>query len=126
LFVEPEFEILIVSEQQQVLVNSDKEYLSRVIVNFLRNAKESGATRIEFRVTMTEAEIVLDIINNGNPISESDKSKIFERSFTTKKDGMGLGLFLSKRYMEQIGGSLELISSNNDSTHFRLSFKGIK
>jgi two-component system nitrogen regulation sensor histidine kinase NtrY len=126
LFVEPEFEILIVSEQQQVLVNSDKEYLSRVIVNFLRNAKESGATRIEFRVTMTEAEIVLDIINNGNPISESDKSKIFERSFTTKKDGMGLGLFLSKRYMEQIGGSLELISSNNDRTHFRLSFKGIK
>jgi signal transduction histidine kinase len=54
LFVEPEFEIKIISEKQQVVVNSDKEYLSRVIVNFLRNAKESNATEIQFEITMDD------------------------------------------------------------------------
>jgi len=126
LFVEPEFEIKIISEKQQVVVNSDKEYLSRVIVNFLRNAKESNATEIQFEIISDNSDIILDIINNGNPISESDKNKIFKRSFTTKKDGMGLGLFLSKRYMEQIGGSLDLIDSDETHTYFRLIFKRIK
>ena len=125
LFLEPEFEIKIISVEQKVEVNSDKEYLSRVIVNFIRNAKESNATYIEFNITLNETAIILDISNNGNSIPESDKSKIFERSFTTKKDGMGLGLFLSKRYMEQIGGNLELIDSNDNQTIFRLTFNRI-
>ncbi len=122
VFSDSEFSIEIHSENNSVFINSDKEYLGRVIVNFIRNAKESGARNVVFTIAEREKSVILEIENDGAEIPEEIKNRIFERSFTTKPDGMGIGLYLSKRFMEQSGGSVKLLRSDKTKTIFELKF----
>ncbi len=122
VFTDSDFSISVISPSKPIFINSDKEYLGRVLVNFIRNAKESGAKNIEFLFSESEENIILEIKNNGAKIPDEIKEKIFERSFTTKPDGMGIGLYLSKRFLEQSGGSVTLLRSDNNETIFKLTF----
>ncbi len=125
LFIEPRFNIKINHENEKEFVNSDKEYLSRVIVNFIRNAKESNANELHFNISRDEENIIIQIKNNGAPIPTENFDKIFKRSFTTKPDGMGIGLYLSKRFIEQTGGSISLLYSNSYETVFQITLPKI-
>jgi signal transduction histidine kinase len=60
------------------------------------------------------------IDDNGKGISTEYKHRIFEENFTTKIIGMGLGLKLAKKYLEDINGSIILVESSPNGTKFSI------
>ncbi len=102
----------------QVTVVTDPVLLQQVVVNLLKNAVEAGATKIK-----AEYPPALYISNNGTPIPAEVRSTIFVPFFTTKREGSGIGLSLSRQIMVRLGGNLELMeqSSTGYTTTFRLT-----
>lgn len=96
--------------------------LSQVFINLLNNACDAIEERSEKWVKVwfekSETLIIIHIEDSGPGIPEPIASKIFNPFFTTKGvgKGTGIGLSLSKRIIDDHGGSLELMKSSN--THF--------
>jgi len=91
----------------------DKVQLSQVVLNLLLNAidalKEGPATdrRIVVRIEPEGDSMVRVAVNDrGNGMPEDKLEKIFEPFYTTKSDGMGMGLTISRSIIEAHGGSL--------------------
>ena len=74
--------------------------LSQVILSILSNAievlKDIEYPKINITIDASKSEIILTICNNGKQIEKKNLSKIFEPYFSTKKEGTGIGLYLSK------------------------------
>lgn len=99
----------------------DGEKLKICFINFIINAiqamPEGGVLSVS-----TEGknnELVIEIRNNGKMIPEKDLKKIFDPFYTTKKDGTGLGLALSRLIIERHYGKIE-VSSTEKETLFRV------
>jgi len=77
-----------------------KNELSQVILAILSNAsdalKDIETPSIKILVDADDAQIMISISNNGKQIDKRDMNKIFEPYFSTKKEGTGIGLYLSK------------------------------
>ena len=100
------------------MIYADKTQLGQVAVNLLKNAREAIAGRpdgeIEIRSRIDAAEhVVIDLSNHGGAIPAEVAENIFTPFYTTKPDGSGIGLSLSRRIMQLHGGSLRL-SCNTD------------
>ncbi len=74
-----------------------------VIENLLKNALDAmeGKGSIHIRMSESNTQILIDVIDTGKGISAQNIRKVFKPGFTTKKRGWGLGLSLSKRIIEQ-------------------------
>ena len=66
------------------------------------------------------------IKDNGSGIKINDFDKIFEPLYTTKKNGSGLGLSLSRSLIYQNDGVLNLVNSDNFGTQFQISLPNIQ
>ncbi|MFA6258612.1 MAG: ATP-binding protein [Candidatus Paceibacterota bacterium] len=109
-------------------VLSDEKLLQIIINNLISNAvrysNENGIVRINIK--KDEKEFVIDIANTGEGIPEEEQSRIFSKMFraTNAKlispDGVGLGLFISKSFLEKLGGSLTFLSIPNKETIFSI------
>ena len=100
------------------MLYADKTQLGQVAGSLLKNAREAIAGRpdgeIEIRSRIDAAEhVVIDFSNNGGAIPAEVAENIFTPFYTTKPDGSGIGLSLSRRIMQLHGGSLRL-SCNTD------------
>lgn len=101
---------------------ADKEQLRRVLINLLKNAEQSipeerpGKVRIVVRRQAGRVEI--RVCDNGVGISENLREKIFQPNFTTKSSGMGLGLAICKRIIENLGGEIGFESTVGEGTEF--------
>lgn len=102
----------------------DPKLISQVIINLLKNAREalSGCDQPEVRITLSKVEsgFSITISDNGPGISEELREDIFIPFFTTKKQGTGIGLSLSRQIMKAHGGDLKLLASEKGS-RFELS-----
>ena len=58
------------------------------------------------------------ITNHGSAISEEHKHEIFNSGFTTKEEGWGIGLYMTKKNIESIGGEIKLVDSTEEKTEF--------
>ena len=65
------------------------------------------------------ASVVVE--NTGKPISIDRREQIFNEGFTTKEKGSGIGLFFSKKTIEEQNGHLRMLKSDADSTQFEVS-----
>ena len=99
-----------------IVVHTDPILLQQVVMNLVTNAMEAGATRIK-----VDSHPDLFISNNGSPIPASDRDSIFIPFFTTKHEGTGIGLALSRQIMVQQGGNLELMEQ--PETGYTVTFK---
>ena len=92
------------------LVKTDKDRIKQVIWNLLLNAMESmpagGAIKISSRVEEAPQRIEVIIEDEGHGIDEETLQKVFTPFFTTKPEGLGLGLSTSKEIVERHGGRL--------------------
>ncbi len=110
-------------------MRGDVEKLRRVIENLISNALDAlGAAktpspRIEVLggENLAGTEIWLRVIDNGPGITISDRERIWSPFFTTRQEGTGLGLALSRKTIEAHGGCLELLSDDRQGTEFILS-----
>ena len=113
-------------QPQNLLVYADEGLISRVVSNILKNAKEAVGEngRITLRAYSNAQEsVVIDITNNGPLIPDEIASHIFIPFFTTKPQGSGIGLSVSRQIMRISNGSILLLSDKTARlTTFRLIF----
>ena len=106
-----------------LLLYADESLIAHVVTNILKNAVEAGASAITIAAyTAPDDSVCIDICNNGKPIPTDEAQQIFVPFFTTKPTGSGIGLSISRQIMKQSGGSIELITSSDSTTLFRLKF----
>ncbi|MFM7699868.1 MAG: ATP-binding protein, partial [Bacteroidota bacterium] len=78
--------------------------------------KDQGEVRL--RLDLVRDELVLEMLDQGTGISEEMQGRLFELNFTTRSEGLGLGLAMSRKIVEQHGGSLGLAYSDERGTAF--------
>ena len=113
-----------VEKSEDILLYADEDQISQVLVNLIRNAIQAKATTIDItaEIDLNEA-VIVNISNNGNPISKENYEDIFVPFYTTKQEGTGVGLSLSRQIMRLHNGSISLVCSNEKNTVFKLQFK---
>lgn len=113
-------------EDESIKILLDPILIEQVLINLLKNAKEALETTKNPEITVTvkaEADHSLIIVQDNGPGVDQDKiEKIFIPFYTTKKEGSGIGLSVSRQIMSLHGGHLEL-QSEPGSTIFTLSFQ---
>lgn len=115
-------------EPTDLLLYADEDQIGQVVLNLLKNALQalSGEGQGEIRIEAREAErgaIVVDVSDNGKGMPAEVAENVFVPFFTTKQDGSGIGLSLSRQIMRLHGGSLILKSTRPEGTVFRLTFQ---
>ena len=102
------------------LVTVDGEQIGRVFANIISNAVQSMNNQGKLKIsTGTGASLAwAKFEDSGCGISEENLDKIFEPLFTTKPKGIGLGLAITKRLVEQNGGKIEVTSQVAKGTTF--------
>ena len=102
----------------------DELLTKNVMYNLLNNSIDSlentGSKKISITNSESDEMVLLNVKNNGNVIKEEDFEKIFIKGYTTKKQGSGLGLAVSKENMQRQNGDLRLVKSDKDETIFEL------
>lgn len=107
-------EVEISVSPKDLLVYADESLLSHVVTNLLKNAVEAfnGQEKLSFirlhAYANAQESIIIDVSNNAGLIPEDVASHIFIPFFTTKPEGSGIGLSLSRQIMRVSGGSLSL------------------
>lgn len=121
-------------EPEDLLFNVDKEQIEQVVINLVKNAiqalaenEEDGKEEKLLKIKANKGEdnaIFINITDNGPGIEEEALKKIFIPFFTTKKNGSGIGLSLSKQIMRNHRGNISAKSVSNVGTEFTLKFPG--
>ena len=111
----------------EVLIEADRLQIPRTIINLIDNALDAlPATGGEIRVSAVcdDREVHLHIADNGEGIPEENLERIFEPYFTSKEKGKGtgLGLYISKRIIENHRGTITVSSKVDAGTTFSLRF----
>lgn len=109
---------------EDIMVYADRKQMLQVVVNLLKNAIEAcasscGERKIELSSHIAPDEKVhIEVSNNGGAIPQDVAENIFTPFFTTKQDGSGIGLAVSKQIIRLHGGSLSLTHNRNDRVTF--------
>lgn len=102
----------------------DELLTKNVMYNLLNNSIDSMKNKDNKKISITYSEndsiVSLYVKNNGSIINEEDFEKIFVKGYTTKKQGSGLGLAVSRENMQRQNGDLKIVKSDNDETVFEL------
>lgn len=111
-------EVEIEAAPKDLLAYADESLISHVVTNLLKNAVEAfnglqsePTTKASIRLnayTNEQEAIIIDVSNNAGLIPDDIASHIFIPFFTTKPEGSGIGLSLSRQIMRVSGGSLSL------------------
>jgi len=130
LFMNPDAGTIIVSgKEDSVFIRFDRKFLSRILSNLILNARQSSVDPVDIFITIRESEsgALMIVRDTGGGIDETLREKIFTPNFTTKKAGAGLGLWLCKQGIEQMGGSIRFESDNFEKgTTFFISWPEYK
>lgn len=106
------------------IIYADQSQISRILINIIKNALQAGATEILITADINEDEqTLISVTNNGEAISPESQDQIFIPFFTTKQEGSGIGLSLSRQIMRAHNGTIELVCSDNSKTEFLITFK---
>ena len=113
------------TETPDICIKADEAQLSQVLINLIKNAmyavKDITEPRISVRAHYTQnGRCEIQVIDNGSGIPPEIMEQIFIPFFTTKENGSGIGLSLSRQIMKNHGGSIEAVSSPG-STVFTLT-----
>ncbi|MHA1959905.1 MAG: PAS domain S-box protein [Candidatus Thorarchaeota archaeon] len=107
------------------VVSGSIERLGQVFHNLFENAVEhADPSRIEVRLMEENGSLSLLVYNDGALIPETDAAKVFERGFTTKTEGRGLGMTIVKRIVQAHGWEVSLITTPRTCFRIHIGFKG--
>lgn len=115
---------------ERLEILSDSVLLGRVMVNLIKNSCQSIPEGEQGIITIsltqpTNESIEISVSDNGSGIEASLINKIFEPNFTTKANGMGLGLAISKRIVESLGGTITFLPNYERGTKFIVTLNNI-
>ena len=111
-------------EEPDLMIFADEGQISQIFINLIKNALQADARHISITAALNkDDETVIRIANDGDPIPPAAQEQIFIPFYTTKKEGSGIGLSLSRQIMRNHNGSIELIRSDTSQTLFELRFR---
>lgn len=105
-------------------LNFDSEKMRRVLVNLSENSmdsiREKGSGGIKVSTSIDGNFALIDYADTGNGMPPEAQAKIFEPYFSTKKSGMGLGMAIVKRVIDEHGGKIAMVSEPGQGTRFQI------
>lgn len=114
--------IFIHSNRDDIMLNMDKIYLNRIITNLITNAKQATSSERESIINVDleqiQKRIIISVEDNGVGIPEDMYERIFEPNFTSKNSGMGLGLTMVRKMIEDYNGNITVKSEVGKYTKF--------
>lgn len=111
-------------EEDDLMIYADEGQISQILINLIKNALQASAKHIDISARMgKDDEVIIDVANDGNPIPVSAQEQIFVPFFTTKKEGSGIGLSISRQIMRNHNGTISLLRSDVNQTVFELLFR---
>jgi signal transduction histidine kinase len=111
-------------EEEDLMIYADEGQISQIFINLIKNALQAGAKHIDISAGMgRDDEVIIRVANDGEPIPASAQEQIFIPFYTTKKEGSGIGLSISRQIMRNHNGSIELERSDEGGTVFQLIFR---
>lgn len=117
-------------------IAADKSQLTQVLINIILNGFESmknkissnheikGKLNMYIKAWKSEVNTFIQIIDEGIGMTEYEMKRSIEPFFTTKASGTGLGLYISKQYVEKNGGTIQIESEKLLYTKITLRFEG--
>lgn len=121
-------ELRVAVQPEDLTVSADPDLLDQVLINLLRNARQALADnpadpRIELTGRLNQRGYVLiDVIDNGPGIPAELADQVFVPFFTTRHQGSGVGLALSRQIMIAHGGGISVAESDTGGARFTLIF----
>jgi len=104
---------------------ADRQLIDQVLINLVKNAGDALAETAEAHIALAGrldlGRIIISVTDNGPGIPEDDIDQVFIPFFTTKREGSGIGLSLSRQIMTAHNGDIA-VESNSSGTTFRLVF----
>jgi two-component system sensor histidine kinase HydH len=110
------------------LARCDAAQMRQVLWNLVRNAVQAsgaGAT-VHVRVLLRGKEVTLCVDDQGPGISESAKARLFDAFYTTRSHGVGIGLAVVKRIIDdhaKMGARIEVVSPESGGASFRVTLR---
>jgi len=111
------------STKKEIFMLMDRTQLIRIITNLVKNATqaitdENPNPSVVISVSEENSIVKIEVKDNGIGISDENKMYVFEPKFTTKNSGMGLGLGIIKKIIENYNGTITFESEQNKGTTF--------
>lgn len=118
----PPVNVLYRELSSDVILYADYGQMSQVLNNLIKNAVQAGAWNVSITASIDKREqTVIDIANDGEPISASGQEQLFVPFYTTKgSSGTGVGLSLCRQIVRLNGGTIKLSSSTPEATVFTI------
>jgi signal transduction histidine kinase len=109
---------------EPVIIDGDVFALGRVYRNLITNAIQAtqAGGRVTIATTRNRDKVEVSITDTGSGIPAERLGAIFDDFVTTKKRGLGLGLAITKRIVEQLGGTISVTSEIGKGTTFTMRF----
>ena len=117
-------------EQGVDLVLADKVQIQQVVLNLMRNAIEAMADSPQREVAViarpaADAMVEVSVIDTGPGISREVADHLFQPFITTKQEGMGVGLSISRTIVEAHGGRIWLEANPDGGAVFRFTLRAV-
>lgn len=110
------------ANRENIMIKMDKIYLNRIVTNLVTNARQAAREGVEPIINVDleqiQKRITLTVEDNGTGIPEDKIDRIFEPNFTSKSSGMGLGLTMVKRMVQDGGGEIRVETELGKGTKF--------
>ena len=111
-------------EEDDLIIYADEGQISQILINLIKNALQAGAKHIDITAKMgKDDDVIIQVANDGEPIPVSAQEQIFIPFYTTKKEGSGIGLSISRQILRNHNGTIELLRSDAQQTVFELRFR---
>ena len=108
-------------------IQADRKLIEQVLINLVTNSLQAIDTQHGGQITINgykeNNRVILEISDNGKGIPEKELGEIFVPFYSTKKEGSGIGLSLSKQIMSLHSGHIKVKSKPGEGAVFYLSFK---
>ena len=114
-------------EPERLALKMDASLMEQVLINLIKNSIQALENRphklMEIKVYHQDQSTIIEVMDNGKGIPEKELKEVFIPFFSTKKEGSGIGLSLSKQIMSLHGGRIRVTSKVLEGTSFFLVFK---
>ncbi len=108
---------------EQIFIKSDPDLMTRIIENIITNAINASKMGSQLQVSIQNGEKpLITISDQGYGMTTKVRERLFEPFFTTREDGIGLGMSNVKKFVDILGGNIEIDSTEGVGTTVRLKF----
>lgn len=109
---------------KDIMLYIDESQISQVVINLIKNAVQAGSRHVDISTYIDNSgETHVCVSDDGAPIPPDVQEQIFVPFFTTKSNGSGIGLSISRQIMNRHGGTISLLASSPSRTTFELLFR---